>query len=203
MNEAEAHPHVPVEQAHLFTGHADGSTEVEYLELVRSLVRVSKPALIFESGCHHGLGTVALADACRANCHGRVVSIDTDQAMVDETRRKLDAAGLRDLANVRTGDSREYLRTCGLVFDFLFLDSELEIRVEELLMAIGAGSLAPGGLVVFHDTSRLRTIGDGQRDARSDTFWGAFEAARGQFAELIEFPLSRGLLVGRIAPHHC
>jgi predicted O-methyltransferase YrrM len=204
INELEGHPHVPAERAYLFRGTGNGTTEPEYLELLRALVRVTKPALIFESGAHEGRGTLALAEACRANCHGRVVSVDTDGGMLDRARALLDEHSLRELVVFVHNNSQAALRACkGMQFDFLFLDSDLPSRAEELVVARDAGVLAPRAIVVFHDTSPLRTLDGMKPDPEGDVFRHELQKAKSHglfdFDSMFEFTLSRGLIVCRLA----
>lgn len=174
-------------------GLSGGSTEAEYLDLLYGLVRVYKPALIFESGCHVGAGTVTLARACRDNCHGRVFSVDVDPQMVVETRRALDLAKLRPLVVLQQTNSMTFLRSCGERFDFLFLDSDLKFRAEELHTAIQAGTVIPGAIVAIHDTSKLRGDNDGAAFARE------FNKLALKREDVWHFPHSRGMTICRVS----
>src|ERR1700694_3131550 len=78
QSEAEAHPHDPAERAELFLGYNTGSTEMEVLNWLYATILLLKPQHIVETGAADGLGTIALASACKANGFGRVHSIEID-----------------------------------------------------------------------------------------------------------------------------
>src|ERR1022692_560869 len=63
--ESNAHPHSPEERAELFLAHNTGSTEIETLNWLHATICLIKPACILETGALDGLGTIALAAACR------------------------------------------------------------------------------------------------------------------------------------------
>lgn len=202
VREAAAHPHVGAERADVFACHDGGSTELEYLELLAALVAVTKPDRVLETGAFHGYGTYTLARACQVNGHGHVVSLESDPRFVAETRSRLQAAGLAPRATVWETDSRRWLSVSAIQpFQFAFFDSgELDVRLEELELCLTLGWLGRGATVAIHDTSRLRTCDDtGTPAPQTAPFWDRLGwLADTQPLELLEFPLSRGMVVGRV-----
>jgi predicted O-methyltransferase YrrM len=197
-DENDAHPHVPEERADLFRCYDGGSTEVEYLELLAALVRCWKPETVLETGTWNGHGTVAIAQALKTNGLGRLVSVDSNRARVDRVQTRLQSTDLNNTLIVES-HSLDYLRATSERFDFAFLDSDLEIRVEELEVCRDRGLLLPNALVAIHDTSRRRTLKNGAPDPASLKFHAALrrfcvaESPKG----IIECPYSRGLLLIR------
>jgi predicted O-methyltransferase YrrM len=200
--EAQAHPHVAGERAELFSCHDGGSTELEYLELLAALVGVTKPARVLETGAFHGYGTYTLARACQANGRGIVISLESAPQFVQETRSRLLTAGLLDRALVWDVVSTDWLGTQDVQpFQFAFFDSgELDGRLEELELCLSLGWLERGATFAIHDTSRLRTCDDTGTPAPGTLpFWDRLTwLADVKDLHLLEFPLSRGMVVGRV-----
>jgi predicted O-methyltransferase YrrM len=153
--ESDAHPHCPEERAELFLAHNTGSTEVETLNWLHATLCLTKPACILETGALDGLGTIALAAACRDNGFGKVHSVEIDPGSCERLKARLRRHGLADYVEVHCADSREFLKTTGLVFDFGFFDSLSQIRAEEYRICLNRKIIT--GIAAFHDTSALRT----------------------------------------------
>lgn len=79
--EKDVHPHVEPEKANLFHAFNAGTTELEVLNWLNSTVMLLKPSTILETGAADGLGTVALASACRANGFGMVHCVELDELL--------------------------------------------------------------------------------------------------------------------------
>lgn len=196
--ESHQHPHVEAERASLFRAFEPGSTELEYLELLRALVRCVKPRIVLETGAWKGRGTIALAEALAENCVGKLVSLEADPHAAANVRAKLIDRGLHN-AVVIAANSLDYLGSCTDRFELAFLDSSLSVRARELRRCLELRRLESGALIAIHDTSRTRTLPDGRPDPASARFWSEFETLRDEFAlsQVLEFPLSRGLLLCR------
>lgn len=185
-NELELNPtyHVPEERAELFTADTVGSTEHEYLALLAALVMATKPRRVLETGAETGVGTEALMAGIEANGFGELISVELNPASVAAVQAKVPKA------KMVCDDSLHYLANTEGQFDFVFLDSHLPIRVQELRLLIEGKLLSDKALVAIHDTSRLRPQQDGRE------FWRAWiESEIADWANVIEFPLSRGLLL--------
>ena len=199
--ESDIHPHVPSERAELFEAENSGATEKEYLSLLRALIAVSKPSLVLETGAWTGAGTHWLADGLYDNGFGRLISVERDTNACAAVARRLGEAGFEnvDIANC---DSIDYLTNYhGKPFDFAFLDSHLPTRADELRVLLERNLLRPGALVAIHDTSRVREFPQGVRDPDSVEFFRRLQAIPNfdaHHVEIIEFPLSRGLLLIRV-----
>lgn len=88
------------------------------------LAQVVRARVIVEVGTSRGVSTLWLADAARST-GGRVLSVDTDAAAQEHTRRSLTRAGLAGHVDLRTADGGAVL--AGLPdggVDLLFLDAE-------------------------------------------------------------------------------
>lgn len=156
QRESDIHPHCPEERADLFIGYDIGSTEIEVLNWLYATVCLSKPQNILETGAAKGLGTIALASACKANGFGKVHSVEIENSICGELDRKLKKQRLREYVEIHCSDSLEYLKKTTTVFDFGFFDSMCEIRAEEFTIAFEKKIIR--NIAVFHDTSAFRCI---------------------------------------------
>lgn len=185
-NELELNPtyHVPEERAELFTADTVGSTEHEYLALLAALVMATKPNRVLETGAETGVGTEALMAGIEANGFGELISVELNPTSVVMVQAKVPKA------KMVCDDSLHYLANTEGKFDFVFLDSHLPLRVRELELLLEGGLLSPKAIVAIHDTSRLRPQSDGRE------FWKAWDESDMTYSlNVIEFPLSRGLLL--------
>ena len=196
-SESRAHPHVPAERGDLFLAHNAGTTEIEVLNWLHATVCLLKPQHIVETGAADGIGTLALASACRANGFGMVHSVEIDPALCRHGARLLRRYGVAGHARFYAEDSRAFLRRTTETFDFGWFDSMCEFRVDEYEICRDRGILR--GPAAFHDTSPRRTetlTGYPTPEAHAEFRRRLDEAARhpsvgGRF----ESRLSRGLVV--------
>jgi glycosyltransferase involved in cell wall biosynthesis len=133
----------------------DGWTaEVETMEFLYSLVRLTKPRFVVETGTWRGYTAVAIGDALRANGMGQLVSLEVDATSASVARRHLAAADLVRQVEVLNQASLTY--EPNELIDLLLLDSELQLRENELRQF--RRKLRPGATVVFHDTSQQHGV---------------------------------------------
>ncbi len=177
------HPHHPDERADLFAAEDGGGVEDEFRALLVGLIRSFKPKLILETGTYLGSLTRTLADACRLNGFGTVITVEADRERVAVARKHLSRGSDVQLVHAR---SDEWLSIYdGPPFNLVVLDSDLRARVKEFTL-ICDRHLAPGAPVFVHDTSRLRAAG-GMAD------WPDYPSALDALGlPSLECPLSRG-----------
>ena len=152
--EADVHPHSTAERADLFEAFNTGSTEFEVLNWLHATIRLLKPETVLETGACDGLGTIALASACRFNGFGKVHSIEIEKPRCEQLARKIAAEGLSNYVEIHCDDSVEFLKKTNVVFDIGFFDSMCEIRAGEFRTALERNLIRKLG--VFHDTSPTR-----------------------------------------------
>jgi hypothetical protein len=194
--EARLHPHSTEERADLFIAHNAGSTEIEVLNWLHATVCLLKPQRILETGAADGLGTLALARACRANGFGVVHSIEIDQALCRHGEALLRRYGVEQHAVFHAEDSRTFLGRTELTFGFAWFDSMCELRADEYAICRARGIL--DGPAAFHDTSRVRTntLTDWPSPAQHAEYRRRLHhAAREPVVSAFVSPLSRGLFV--------
>ncbi len=69
-----------------YTAPDELAAECEVSEFIASLVRLMKPLVVVETGCHRGDTSLAIVQALRANETGFLLTCDTDKGKVEETR---------------------------------------------------------------------------------------------------------------------
>lgn len=154
QRECDAHPHVPVERAELFEAYNTGTTELEVLNWLHATIMVLKPAAILETGAANGIGTIALASACRNNGCGVVHSVELDPDLCHELEHKVKKLGLAKYVQVHCMESLKFIRQHTGMFDVGYFDSMCEIRASEFEACLDARLIR--SLAVFHDTSPTR-----------------------------------------------
>lgn len=155
-SEDQVHPHVFEENSQLFLAYNAGTTEMEVLNWLHATICLLKPKCILETGAADGIGTLALASACKDNGFGKVYSVEVDPERCKRLERVLKEHNLEEFGQVVQHDSLTFLRHAELIFDFAFFDSMCEIRAQEYSICIERGILR--GAAIFHDTSPLRTL---------------------------------------------
>ena len=115
--EINVHPHIPEERADLFLSFNSGSSEIEVLNWLYSTICLLKPENILETGAAYGLGTIALASACKANGFGIVHSVEIDASLCQALEKKVRKLGLQRFTNIICDDSLTFLAETPIVFD--------------------------------------------------------------------------------------
>jgi predicted O-methyltransferase YrrM len=159
--ESKIHPHSPEEKANLFSTLTMGSTEVETINFINSIVYSFKPKLALETGTHLGCGTIAIATAMEFNGFGKIITVEPSKEFITIAKKHLRDAGALHRVEVIEGYSFDFIDSYrGDPFDFIFFDSEAD-RKKEFEMILERNLFAKNAACIFHDTSSLRhlTIG--------------------------------------------
>lgn len=125
------------------------TSELEVLDFLKSLVTTIKPKLIVETGTFLGYGTLKMAEGLKQNGFGRIITIEYDPVIFARAKERIDASGLSGWIEARNESSLD-TRIDGSI-DFLYSDSELKIREQEIRKFLP--QLDPRGLIAVHDAS--------------------------------------------------
>jgi predicted O-methyltransferase YrrM len=198
--ETEVHHHSPSECADLYHSIDGGSTELEVLNIINALVCLFKPENALETGSFMGFGSCAIAAGLEANSRGKLASLElySDCIKLAEENVRQFNPDLLNRIQFHCGASIEYIKNYqGAPFDFVFFDTELEIRAQEFELMMERNLLNPNAICLFHDTSEVRVHhAEGTpTDERVDRK-GIAANCRDQF-DWFEFPFSRGFLLLR------
>ncbi len=131
------------------------TTEVEVLNLLKTLVTTLKPNLVVETGTFLGHGTVNLAAGVRENGFGRVITIEFDPNIRNRALSRFQSSGLSPWIESRLESSLE--SNIDGTIDLLYSDSHLANREAEIRRLLP--QLNPQGLLVIHDaSSHFKTV---------------------------------------------
>ena len=125
------------------------TSELEVLDFLKSLVLTIKPQLIVETGTFLAYGTIKMAEGLKENGFGKIITIEYDPAIFAKAKERIDASGLGNWIENRNESSLD-ARIEGSI-DFLYSDSELKIREQEIRKFLP--QLDPRGLIAVHDAS--------------------------------------------------
>lgn len=136
------------------------SIEIEYLELIKSLVVATKPDFVLETGPYLGYSTIALAAGLFQNGSGQLTSIEINEEFMNKASENLKSFDSRYSCNFVLGRSVDVIPTLTTVFSFVLLDSgsrsaHLPTRVQELKLLKEHHLLDDDCVIVIHDTSRF------------------------------------------------
>ena len=140
----------------IYRGYADNFLAVspDYGRFLYAIARACKATRIVEFGTSMGISTIYLAAALRDNGGGHLIGSDLEAAKVAQARANLDAAGLADLVDIRTGDALETLKEVGGEIDLLLVDGAfslylpvlklVEPRLKTGAVILGENAFEPG-----------------------------------------------------------
>lgn len=115
--------------------------------LLYLLARTGRARTIVEFGTSFGISTLHLAAALRDNGGGLLVTTEFEAAKVERARANLDAAGLSDLVEIRTGDALQTLAgDLPTTIDLVLLDGAKALYPD--VLALVEPRLRPGAVVV-------------------------------------------------------
>ncbi len=159
------------------------TAEVEVLEFLRTLVTTIKPELIVETGTFSGISTLWMAEGCKANGFGRIVTCEFDPLVYESAKARFAASELAEWIELRNESSLE-MEIEGRI-DLLFSDSDMPIREQEVRRFLP--QINPQGLILMHDaSSHLKQV----REA-------ALKLEQEGLISVVLLPTPRGLVVAQ------
>ena len=203
--EQDVHPHVSREKAEYFSAFDGCSTEIEYLELLMSLVRTHKPTRCFESGSFKGFGTIAIAYALqensKSNCIGHLDTVDSCVRNIKNLELLVQENSLDDFVSCHSQNSLAFIDSLKgsptPLYDIVFFDSSRIDRIKEYKLLNKQKLLKPNCLLIFHDTSKNRADGsdDPNQRLRQSTYLENIDKIQEEHGNGIDLSLSRGLRI--------
>ncbi len=127
-----------------------------HIQLIKGLIRASKPSTVLEIGFGTGLTTSAILDSLDKNKKGSLVLVDnfsdwggTSPAHYEPLKKQWDAHPGR-LGFLRSSEE-SFIKNCDCTFDFIISDADHcnTHKWKEETYAL----LNPGGILVYHDVS--------------------------------------------------
>jgi predicted O-methyltransferase YrrM len=132
----------------IYRRYADNFLAVSpaYGRFLYAIARARKATRIVEFGTSMGISTIYLAAALRDNGGGHLIGSEMEPTKVARARANLDAAGLADLVDIRTGDALETLKAVGGEVDLLLVDGAFSLYLPVLKLV--EPWLKPGAVIL-------------------------------------------------------
>lgn len=142
------------EKSHRYMADKLVALEPDKAEFCHLMCRTLRASRIVEVGTSHGVSTLYLADAIRANGGGLVIGTEHEPAKASAARAHFAEAGLSEFIELREGDLRATLKVIEGPIDFVLMDiwAEMARPAIELI----APHLRPGAIIVTDNTARVR-----------------------------------------------
>jgi len=180
---------------HGFSMFNDAGTEVEVSEFLYSLVRMLKPNYVLETGTHLGVSTSYIAQALKDNNKGSMITFEIIPEHYNNSKRMFSEMGLSNRIESCLCESLKY-DIGDKVIDFLFLDSEPQLRFDEFIKYWD--NVKPGGFIAIHDLHPSMGHHGQTYHGVYDWPYGDFREKLGPFLEngdvqVMHFPTPRGL----------
>lgn len=132
----------------VYRRHAEHFLSVSpaYGRLLYAMARACRATRIVEFGTSMGVSAIYLAAALRDNGGGRLIGTELEPSKVARARAHIEAAGLADLVEIRTGDARETLQDVGGPVDLLHIDGAWSLYLA--ILKLIEPRLRPGSAVL-------------------------------------------------------
>ena len=149
-------------EARLWSMLDSRSPEVEVLDVLHALVRLTKPFRVLETSTWLGFSAIAIGSALRDNGFGELVTLQRDADAGPYAARNVAAAELAQIVTIRAGDDPDGGLAEG--YDFVFFDGGASGDFVQLYDRI-----ADGATLIFHGRSILDATAAGPIDLLTST----------------------------------
>jgi len=126
-----------------------GGVEIEVAEFLYSFVKMVKPTQILETGTHLGVSTAYMAQALLENKKGVINTCEVISSLQQQAIQLWNQLGLMKQIHAFLKPSLSLEVNQAVMFDMLFLDSEPQLRFDELLKFWNY--VPAGGFIITHD----------------------------------------------------
>ncbi len=116
----------------------------EVAQLIRVLIKISKPKKILEIGTAIGYSALVMASAMESN--GKVTTIEKRDDMISIANKNIQDNGYSSMIKIIKGEAEEVLPTINDDFDFIFIDAAKGQYMEFFPHCIR--NLVHGGIIV-------------------------------------------------------
>lgn len=201
-NEKTTHPKTRADGAHLFHSTSYESAEIEYLDLLHSLIVAQKPRFVLETGTNLGISTTAISFAQKSNSNELgeaflTISIEVDSALAQKAEGTLRKLSLDEFTKVAIANSTEYLanQNPSQQYDLVFFDSSRLVRIKEFYILHERKLFRPNALLVFHDTGKYTVSERPEDQTIQETYLQELRRIESYCQGKLSFNLSRGLTI--------
>lgn len=130
-------------------------SEIEVGECLAGIIRLTKPAIVVETGCYLGDTTLAMARAIKKNGFGKLYTCDLSAELASKVKAKIKKAGLERYAFVFAMSGDDLIERVNQKYgiDFAFVDSGDEHGVREYEINLLSRYMKPRKMFAVHDTA--------------------------------------------------
>lgn len=139
--------------AHAFMADKLVGFDRDKAELCYQVCRALGARRVVEAGTSHGISTLYLASAVRANGGGTVIATEYEPEKSRAARAHFAEAGLTDVIDLREGDLRETLKQIDGPVDFMLMDIWTEMA-RPAIELVGP-HLRRGGVVIADNVTQF------------------------------------------------
>ena len=175
----------------------DGGVECEVGELLYSFVRVIKPQSVLTTGIYTGVSDMYIGQALVDNGFGTSDALEYEQKHIERAKKLWMQVEVDKVINEHLISSLEFKPNRN--YDFMFLDTELNLRFHELVRY--CPYLNPGSYVLIHDMPINLCQGNISADHPDFKHWPVGEIpqqvkdwVKGDQLRPIYFPNPRGMV---------
>ena len=144
------------------------ASEYEVSNFLETLVRLTKPFVVVETGTYHGDTTLGIAKALKQNTVGKVTTFEIDPEAAAIARKRIDKSGLGHLVTVVDNPIHESYLGTGPI-ELAWIDSGMRTRQDD--MDVIWPLMAPGGIALVHDASSARPPGHVRPRTKDYQMW--------------------------------
>jgi len=178
-----------------FRMYNTGGVEVEVGEFLYALTRILRPKRILETGTHLGISDLYFALALKTNNVGNLTTIEFNPPFCLMAQALFEQLDLTDVIEL-VCDNAEKWDPDGVQFDLVFLDTEPNLRYNE--MRRFWPNIAPGGIILIHDLHPHLGLARESFGRTEATSFGDFREKIGDLIkehelQTMSFPTPRGL----------
>ena len=130
-----------------YTMADDGGVEHPVGSFLYGLVKILQPQLILETGTYSGISSLYMAQALKENSHGELITVEHEMFHKQRAERLWEKCGVNQYVTCINQSSLDFQPN--QQYDLLFLDSEPQIRYQELVNFFP--HLKEGGYIGIHD----------------------------------------------------
>lgn len=154
---------------HEYKIYTKGSCNESTLQMLYSLIRFTRPKVVFEYGVCHAFGTGYMAQALKDNRFGHIWGFDIN--MILSAFELIEEADLKDYVTFVEGDSKEYgpqkAAELSEEVDFVFIDGDHSKEGTYSDFKTIEPYLAGEAIVVFHDIA-LKSVEEALENIRAE-----------------------------------
>ena len=174
----------------------DGGIEISTGQLLHGFIKRLKPTQILETGLYSAISTIFMADAVRENGFGNIDTIELDEFHIKKSQDRLNKMELQQFVTIYHSKSLDF--QLDKQYQFMFLDTELNLRFHELVKFFPY--LDEGGYIFVHDMPNTFCVGNINTDHLGYVNWpvgeippGLNDLLREDKLRLFHFGSARGL----------